>query len=313
MIRSTLARGILSMSSHELLSKLDAYCQRAGEPRYARVISSGEALQHFSADVVMTPAATMLHTKTSLLAPTRESSIDLTVFVSCYQEEAYILPTIDTVCAALKEAGGISYEIIVIDDCSRDRSSDLVEDYVRTHPEERILLVRNRVNRGLAQNYIDAAFIGKGQYYRLVCGDNAEPKDTTIAIFRELGKADMLIPYYVIIQGKRPHRQLISRAYTALVNAISGFRLHYYNGLAVHLRYNVMRWHPNTRGFGFQADIICQLLDEGFTYKEIAVSTIERKGEANSHALTFKNMLSVAHTLIELVFRRISKLVYRRK
>jgi hypothetical protein len=41
-----------------------------------------------------------------------------------------------------------------------------------------------------------------------------------------------------------------------LVNLVTGNRLHYYNGLAVHLGHNVMRWHPNTRGFGFQADIL---------------------------------------------------------
>lgn len=56
---------------------------------------------------------------------------------------------------------------------------------------------------------------------------------------------------------------------------MSGFRLQYYNGLAVHLRYNVMRWHPNT--FGFQADIICMLLDQGFSYKELPVKTVERR------------------------------------
>ena len=96
-----------------------------------------------------------------------------------------------------------------------------------------------------------------------------------------------------------------------LVNFISGFRLHYYNGLAVHLRYNVMRWHPNTRGFGFQADIICMLLDQGFTFKEIPVRTIERK-KGDLKALTFKNMLSVFHTLVDIVIRRISNRVYRR-
>jgi hypothetical protein len=121
----------------------------------------------------------------------------------------------------------------------------------------------------------------------------------------------MIIPYYVSNEGKSAYRQFISSAYSNLVNLISGFRLHYYNGLAVHLRYNVMRWHPNTRGFGFQADIICMLLDQGFGYKEVAVKSIERRS-GGSNALTFKNLLSVAHTLIDLIFRRVANLVYRR-
>ena len=92
----------------------------------------------------------------------------------------------------------------------------------------------------------------------------------------------MIIPYYVTSEGKSLYRRTLSGAYTWLVNMISGFRLRYYNGLAVHLRYNVMRWHPNTRGFGFQADIICMLLEQGFTYKEIPVKTVERRTGGSS-------------------------------
>src|SRR6478752_6337602 len=240
----------------------------------------------------------------------RDSSVELTIFISCYNEEPFVVKTIETVRAALAEAGRSQYEIIVIDDCSKDRSANLVEDYIRTHPDEPILLRRNKRNQGLAQNYFDAAFIGKGKYYRLICGDDAEPMDTMVTVFREIGQADMLIPYYISSEGKSFSRRMISNTYSRLVNFISGFRLHYYNGLAVHLRYNVMRWHPNTRGFGFQADIICMLLDQGFTYKEIPVRTIERK-KGDSKALTFKNMLSVSHTIVDIIVRRIANRVNR--
>ena len=262
-----------------------------------------------SADVIMTPAAERVHNADEAAAP---GQIDLTVFISCYNEEQYIVPTIETVRDALNEIGSISYEIVVVDDCSKDGSRQLVSGYIAAHPNERVLLRSNRVNRGLAQNYLDAAFIGKGKYYRLVCGDNAEPQATMIAVFREIGKADMIIPYYVSSEGKSLYRRFVSNAYTGLVNLISGLRLQYYNGLAVHLRHNVMRWHSNTRGFGFQADIICLLVDQGFSFKEVPVRTVERRISGSSNALTFKNTLSVAHTLVDLIFRRIANWIYRR-
>jgi glycosyltransferase involved in cell wall biosynthesis len=266
----------------------------------------------FPADVTMTPAAQRLHAAADVVTPGLAAPIDLTVFVSCFNEQDFIVDTIATVGAALDEIGTISYEIIVVDDCSRDNSSAAVKNYIAAHPDARIVLRANKVNRGLAQNYLDVAFVGKGKYYRLICGDNAEPKETMLTVFREIGQADMIIPYYVSNEGKSAYRQFISNAYSSLVNLISGFRLHYYNGLAVHLRYNVMRWHPNTRGFGFQADIICLLLDQGFSYKEVAVKSIERRS-GGSNALTYKNLLSVAHTLIDLIFRRLGNLVYRRR
>ena len=267
----------------------------------------------FPADVTMTPAAELLHQPQEVITPGQQASLDLTVFISCYNEAEYVVATIDTVREALNEIGTLSYEIIVVDDCSRDRSSAIVKEYIATHAEDRILLRSNKSNRGLAQNYIDVAFIGKGKYYRLICGDNAEPKETMTAVFREVGQADMIIPYYVTSEGKSFSRRFLSDSYSRLVNLISGFRLKYYNGLAVHLRYNVMRWHPNTRGFGFQADIICMLLAHGFSYKEVPVKTIERRAGGSSNALTPRNMLSVAHTLVDLIFRRLANRVYRKR
>lgn len=263
----------------------------------------------FPADVTMTPAAALLHSSESMLTAGRKAPLDLTVFVSCYNEEQYIVATIDTIRQALKEVD-VSYEIVAVDDCSEDRSSETIRNYIAAHGDDRIMLRTNRVNRGLAQNYLDIAFIGRGKYYRLICGDDAEPRETMVAVLRELGQADMIIPYYVTSEGKSLYRRTLSGAYTWLVNMISGFRLRYYNGLAVHLRYNVMRWHPNTRGFGFQADIICMLLDQGFTYKEIPVKTVERR-TGGSSALSPRNILSVAHTLVDLVFRRIANRIYR--
>jgi glycosyltransferase involved in cell wall biosynthesis len=269
-------------------------------------------MMHVPAEVYMTPAAGQLHDRDEFLDPGRSAPLDLTVMVSCYNEQDYIIATLESLTSALAEVGIGKYEIIVVDDTSKDRSCELVRNYITAHPEQRILLRQNKANRGLAQNYFDTAFLGKGKYYRLLCGDDAEPRDTMVAVFRELGKADILIPYYVTTEGKSVYRRFLSNAFSKLVNLISGHRLHYYNGLAVHLRHNVMRWHPTTRGFGFQADIICMLLDQGFSYKEIPVRTVERKGAADSRALTFKNQLSVTHTLVELFFRRISHRIYKR-
>lgn len=270
-----------------------------------------EGTHFWDADVLLTAAAAQLHDPTCITRPYDNCPLDITFLVSCYNEAAYIIDTLDTICAAVIEVG-LNYEIVVIDDCSRDKSRELIGDYIARHPDRRILLRANRFNKGLAQNYFDGAFIGKGKYYRLICGDNAEPKESITAVLKAIGDADIIVPYYVASTGKSFKRRLISRAYTALVNLITGNHLHYYNGLAVHLRYNVMRWHSNTRGFGFQADILGLLLDAGFTYKEVPVITVEKR-EGKSNAITFRNLLSVAHTISEIAIRRVSNRVYSRQ
>jgi len=256
--------------------------------------------------IALSYAAQQEHSEESLLQPDRQTALDLTAFVSCYNEASYIAQTLDDICQAL-HAVDITFEIIVIDDCSTDDSFDVLQKYAEDHPEERIVVLRNKINRGLAQNYIDAAFIGKGRYYKLFCGDNTEPPGSIVKICGLLGDADMIIPSYSTVDGKSRVRKWLSNSYTRVVNFVSGHRLQYYNGLAVHLRHNIMRWHPNTRGFGFQADIICMLLDHGSSYVEVTVPAINRSA---SRALSVKNILSVGHTLTDIVVRRIANWVY---
>lgn len=273
-------------------------------------MTASRGRQFWEGEVVLSRAAEVLHDQRQLTIP-YDAALDLTIFVSCYNEAEYIIATLDAVRTAAAEAG-LAYEIIVIDDASRDDSCRLVTDYIAAHPEDRIILRANRVNKGLAQNYTDAAFLGCGKYYRLICGDNAEPRDAIAAVFKAIGEADIIVPFYGSAAGKSLRRRLISKGYTSLVNLITGNRLHYYNGLAVHLRHNVMRWHSNTHGFGFQADLLCLLIDLGFTYKEIEIVTVEQR-RGSSNALTFRNLLSVAHTLIEIGNRRLSNRLYRRR
>lgn len=235
---------------------------------------------------------------------------DMTIVVTCYNEENYISDTLDNVSGALQDAG-LHFEIVIVDDVSKDGSVKRIREYIRQHPEFSMTLKVNENNRGLANNYIDAAFIGRGKYYRLCCGDNAEPREVLAALFRHVGKADMIIPCQNQneVTGKSMTRRCLSKMFTFLVNLASGYRIHYYNGLAIHLRYNVMRWHPNSYGFGFQADMVTRLLDQGASFMQVPSTSIDRKGGASS-ALTLRNFLSVAHTLLEISFRRLRRLLY---
>jgi dolichol-phosphate mannosyltransferase len=235
---------------------------------------------------------------------------DLTLFVACYNEEQNIVPTLQTVLAALAEFS-YTWEIIIIDDASRDGSVAVVERFIEQHPGLPIRLYVNQENRGLGQNFVEAAFRGVGKYYRLICGDNVEPKETLVEVFRHLGEADLVL-FDQDCAGKPLPRRILSKSYTALVNFLSGYRIRYYNGLPLHLRYHVMRWHTNAHGFGFQADMATRLLDEGFNHIEIPVKAVERRTGASS-ALTLRNFCSVAHTLLDLFVRRVARSRFFRK
>jgi glycosyltransferase involved in cell wall biosynthesis len=233
------------------------------------------------------------------------TGVDLTLFVACYNEEGNIVPTLDTLTDALSEVG-VSYEIIVIDDASADRSVERIREYIASRPESRIRLEENAENRGLAHNYVVGARLGVGRYYRMICGDNVEPKETFVAVFERLGEADMVIPYYLCIEGKPAYRVALSRLFVRLVNAFTGYRLRYYNAMAVHLRENVIRSARPNLGMEFQADLIVRLLDRGLSYVEVPVRGHERVS-GTSTAVSAKNIARAGRFLAGLFLRRLRR------
>jgi glycosyltransferase involved in cell wall biosynthesis len=233
---------------------------------------------------------------------------DLTLFIACYNEQEGIIPSIEIVVAAAKEAG-ITYDIVIVDDASEDDSVKRTQEYMSQHPELPIKLVINHSNQGVGSNFAEAAFHGRGKYYRTICGDDTESKETLVNVFKRLGEADMILTYHVDASARSWSRRLISRLFTLLVNLLGGYRIKYYNGLAVHLRQNALRWHSNSMGFGFQADLIARLLDMGASYVEVPVVPLERAA-GKTKAFSFRNLCSVGHTLLEIFLRRFARILY---
>lgn len=234
--------------------------------------------------------------------------IDLTMFVPCYNEEARITGTLETIKAAIAEAP-CTYEVIVVDDGSRDRTALVVEEFCRANPGLPVRLHQNPRNLGLSRSFVDTAFRGRGRFYRLVCGDNVEPKDSMVKILRAIGTADIIIPYYPVLPGKSRMRKFISRLYTNIVDLLGGYRINYYNGCALYRRFHVMRWASYNYGFGFQAHLITTLLDEGATYTQVPLEGFHLTKDRGS-PLNLRNFLSTGHTLCEIFIRRIRREIY---
>lgn len=234
--------------------------------------------------------------------------LDLTMFIPCLNEEKRVVPTLETVRTAMAEVP-LTFEVIVVDDGSTDRTAAVVEEYARAHPEMPVRLHKNPRNLGLSRSFVDTAFRGRGKYYRLVCGDNVEPKESMVKILRALGTADIIVPYYPVLPGKSRMRKFISRLYTRIVDLLSGYRINYYNGCALYRRYDVMRWASYNYGFGFQAHLITTLLDEGATHIQVPLEGFHLTKDRGS-PLNLRNFLSTGHTLSEIFIRRIRRVLY---
>ena len=72
--------------------------------------------------------------------------VSLSIVIPAYNEERRLPPTLDRILEYLKSEGFSDWEVLVVDDGSRDRTADVVRHYGAS--DERIQLIENPGNRG---------------------------------------------------------------------------------------------------------------------------------------------------------------------
>lgn len=235
----------------------------------------------------------------------------ITFFIPCLNEEGNVGRTIDMVVGVMKERKE-AYEVVVIDDASVDGTVEEVRRHEAKHPGLRLQLVINRFTRGLGRNYFIAAQRARGEYFMIVNGDASETPELMLTMLSHRGKADAIIPYFDAGENRSLKRRLISRSFVFCVSLLSGHRLKYYNGPVLHKTENVRAWFCETAGFGYQAELLCRLLDENITYMEVEVPNNDRVTGVTK-AFRFSNILAVSNSLFHIWLRRLQHKIIRRE
>ena len=255
--------------------------------------------------ISMTTTSGQLHSVPNITSPYSACPLDITIFISCYNNANTIIQTLEMTIEAM-EVTGNSFEILVIDDGSQDGSGELVRNFMAENEQLHLVLRINKHRKGLAQNYFDGAFMGCGTYYRMVQGDNSEPVGTMVDIFKSIGDADIIVPYYLSRLKEGRFQSLSERLFTTFINIISGNHISCYTAPHVHLRYNVMRWHSDVLGAAFQMDLLCQLLAMDFTCKQVPCRAVS----AQRKERRIKSILSYIHATLNIILRRLARLTY---
>lgn len=97
-----------------------------------------------------------------------EEAIKLSVVVSCYKQENYIAECLNSI---LMQEVNFNYELIIADDCSPDKTRDVIKQFYDRYPDKIKLLFQD-VNVGAARNYIAVHNLAKGKYVAHFDGDD---------------------------------------------------------------------------------------------------------------------------------------------
>lgn len=87
--------------------------------------------------------------------------IEFTIFTGTYNSENVI----DRVFGSIRNQNYINFEWIIIDDCSKDNTLQLLLDFRRDNPDLDISIITHKENRGVAYSRKEALQLAKGRYF----------------------------------------------------------------------------------------------------------------------------------------------------
>ena len=125
----------------------------------------------------------------------------VSVIMPAYNGEEYIREAISSVCSQTYT----NWELLILDDCSTDRTGEIAEGFAALDP--RIRLLRNEKNMGVARTRNRGFDLAKGQWIALLDSDDSwheEKLDKQLAVASESG-GDIIFCSYAMVDEKSQH------------------------------------------------------------------------------------------------------------
>ncbi|MGE5894308.1 MAG: glycosyltransferase family 2 protein [bacterium] len=149
----------------------------------------------------------------------------ISIVIPVYNEEENVYPLHEKLTGDLRNAG-LDYEVIYVDDGSRDRTLEFLEEIQAR--DKRVIVISLRRNFGQTAAFAAGFDFAKGDIIVTMDGDlQNDPKD--------IPKLIAMMPEYDLVSGWRKDRKdpffsrrLPSMAANALISKVTGVQLHDY-------------------------------------------------------------------------------------
>jgi len=152
--------------------------------------------------------------------------MDLTIVIPAYNEEHRILSTLLEICCYVKINGVASYEVLVVDDGSLDRTSEVVATFAQSNPNIQLITLQQNKGKGFAVK--TGILAATKEFVLFTDADGSTPIAEVERLFSEMNhhKADIAIgsrakPSSVTHVEARSSRKFIGRIFNLAANLIA--------------------------------------------------------------------------------------------
>ncbi len=217
----------------------------------------------------------------------------LSVFLPSHNEEANVERVVRGYLAVLPKFAD-DYEVIVVDDGSRDRTGEIADRLASENP--RVRVVHHEVNQGYGRAVTSGIRAATMPYVLLSDGDGQfDPED--------IGNLIAFVPAYDVVAGRRSRRadnlirKLNGKAWTLLVKMLLGVRISDIDcGFKLFKREFLERIQLRARGAMISTELMARLAGSGARVREVEVRHLPRLAGEQSGA----NFAVVARAFKEL-------------
>lgn len=211
------------------------------------------------------------------------SPLELSVVVPAFNEERRLGRTLADIVAYLTSRR-LAYELIVVDDGSRDGTSALVRELAAVHAEIRLIRLPENCGKGYAVR--TGVVNTRGARVLFADADGATPIAEVERLKAALAAADIAIGSRALAGSEvrveaRWYRRIIGRVFHALVTGltVSGFRdtqcgFKLFDGAVAHDLFSSMRMG----GFSFDVELLMMARRRGYRVAEVAVNWVHQPG-----------------------------------
>ncbi|MBW2996333.1 glycosyltransferase family 2 protein [Candidatus Woesearchaeota archaeon] len=217
--------------------------------------------------------------------------VKISIIIPVYNEEASVYSVINKI----KEVTDDNFEIIVVDDHSKDRSKEYLEAI------KGIRIISHPVNKGYGASLKTGINASKGEYLLITDSDGTYPVEDIPKLVKFIPKYDMVVGARV---GRKVKIPLLRKPAKWFLKHFSSYIASYKipdlnSGLRIFKKKIVLdHWNLFPEKFSFTSTLTMLCHTKGYNVKYIPINYYKRKGKSTIHPI--KDFIGFTKLLMKL-------------